>query len=532
MCTSGRLYPSCATDYLALSHCWGLRKFLTLSAENFCFFEAGVKDSDLVLNFRDAIHATRCLGFRYLWIDSLCIIQGSKEDWIREAPMMNQVYRNATITLAAAGSPDAYGGLFRTRNTALLVPHKTEFLLRQSNSEVLVTQKAYIQAGYHEWGVQVLSAKLNQRAWVLQERVLSRRTLYFGEDQIFWECRGLEASEIFPNGFSGRGKSRSGIKSTLGINPPDLEPRQAASNGPAEKRPDGNHVWMFPNGLPFFEEPPSEPRRAWHRIVNLYTACELTNTADRLIAISGLAKEFSIRLQDQYVAGMWLNSLLRELLWVCDAGCILEAPRRAPTWSWACREAQVSWYYEDRLNLVNPCLHILEVGVKPKSNDTMGEIVDAYIRASGYLLETPGHETQYDERGSAENWVFHSDDPVEPNTALDLRGLGLLFVPLGLYGWYLIGLVLRRQAKNNANFDSWPEIFERVGVLSIYGGRGITLNPAWTARDVRSYSAESLPRVEEQRGSSGAERSGSIKARELDWEWFDRSLGPVEIILK
>lgn len=195
--TAGTL-SSIYTSYLALSHCWGRKEFLTLNPTNEKTFKVGMDQSQLAPNFRDAIHATRCLGFRYLWVDSLCILQGCREDWQREAPLMNKVYRNAVLTLAVADSADAYGGLFRKRNPALVVPYKTAVPLIDKETGKLTQREAYIDAGWSDWGEQVARATLNTRAWVLQERVLSLCTLYFVKTQLFWECKSLEASETFP----------------------------------------------------------------------------------------------------------------------------------------------------------------------------------------------------------------------------------------------------------------------------------------------------------------------------------------------
>jgi hypothetical protein len=55
-------------------------------------------------------------ALHYHWIDSLCIIQESVEDWLAESVMMGKVYRNATLCIAASGLENAEGGLFRTRD--------------------------------------------------------------------------------------------------------------------------------------------------------------------------------------------------------------------------------------------------------------------------------------------------------------------------------------------------------------------------------------------------------------------------------
>jgi hypothetical protein len=69
----------------------------------------------LPLTFEDAIVATRRLGARYIWIDSLCIIQDDPADWERESSSMADVYRNATCNIAASAAHDSNGGLYRDR---------------------------------------------------------------------------------------------------------------------------------------------------------------------------------------------------------------------------------------------------------------------------------------------------------------------------------------------------------------------------------------------------------------------------------
>jgi hypothetical protein len=80
------------SQYLTLSHCWGGKVFTTLTRENVEQFLSHIPTKSLSKTFRDAIEVTRRLGFKYLWIDSLCIIQGDEVDWTKEASRMEFVY--------------------------------------------------------------------------------------------------------------------------------------------------------------------------------------------------------------------------------------------------------------------------------------------------------------------------------------------------------------------------------------------------------------------------------------------------------
>ena len=64
------------------------------------------------------------LGIKYIWIDSLCIIQEGDEmkDWVHEASLMQQVYSNSTINISALGATDGSKGLFLEQNSSLKIP--------------------------------------------------------------------------------------------------------------------------------------------------------------------------------------------------------------------------------------------------------------------------------------------------------------------------------------------------------------------------------------------------------------------------
>ncbi len=71
--------------YVALSHVWGGMLPIRTTTANIKAHQEGILLSALPRMFQDAIKVTRALGIRYIWIDSLCIIQDSKSDWEIEA---------------------------------------------------------------------------------------------------------------------------------------------------------------------------------------------------------------------------------------------------------------------------------------------------------------------------------------------------------------------------------------------------------------------------------------------------------------
>ncbi|KAF2030687.1 hypothetical protein EK21DRAFT_23788, partial [Setomelanomma holmii] len=92
--------------YATLSHCWGKNPSMCcLTADNINELRSNIPTDLLTNTFRDAVNATRMLKIRYLWIDSLCILQagvGSKEDWQEHAIAMRRVYTNSLVNIAAA----------------------------------------------------------------------------------------------------------------------------------------------------------------------------------------------------------------------------------------------------------------------------------------------------------------------------------------------------------------------------------------------------------------------------------------------
>ena len=100
-------------QYCTLSHCWGspYKKPLCLLSQNKARFLEGISIVDLPATFRDAVAVTRALGIRYLWIDSLCILQDSYDHWMQESAIMGAIYENAYVRLSADSAEDSSEGL-------------------------------------------------------------------------------------------------------------------------------------------------------------------------------------------------------------------------------------------------------------------------------------------------------------------------------------------------------------------------------------------------------------------------------------
>jgi hypothetical protein len=156
------------TVYATLSHCWGGALPLRLSMDNYGSFKRMITFADLPRTFQEAVSVTISLGISYIWIDALCIIQDSKEDWAHEAALMDGVYANALVNLAAAASGNSSGGLFRFREPHSITPCSITF--KDGNQALVYSSQT---------GLDLLNSPLNSRGWVSQERILATRQLSF-----------------------------------------------------------------------------------------------------------------------------------------------------------------------------------------------------------------------------------------------------------------------------------------------------------------------------------------------------------------
>jgi len=153
------------SPYASLSHCWGKPDFVQLTTSNRKkFMEDGVPWSDLPINFQQAIEVARFLGVRYIWIDSLCIMQGTDGDFKTEANLMHEVYRNSHCNIAIADSPDSAGGAFRSRKPQEVVPVGYQ---ASGESPLLGTNRWRI-IPEDIWDSELLESVLYTRGWVFQ----------------------------------------------------------------------------------------------------------------------------------------------------------------------------------------------------------------------------------------------------------------------------------------------------------------------------------------------------------------------------
>ena len=185
---SSKTIAPCSSLYVTLSHCWGLAQIFRLLESNLDDLHSSIPWDALTLTFQNAITVTRGLEIRYLWIDSLCIIQDSLADWLHEAAIMGDVYKYGYCNIAATGFPDGRRGFFSARSPDAIRPLRVRFC-REAQVEKVSIQKLnraqlakqqqgksqWMYAEWHEvvdvdmWTRLVDQAPLNHRGWVVQE---------------------------------------------------------------------------------------------------------------------------------------------------------------------------------------------------------------------------------------------------------------------------------------------------------------------------------------------------------------------------
>lgn len=395
-------------QYVTLSHRWPsvvdhILRLTTTNLPDFLFQIPGDIEYGFSQVFADAVRVCIHLGVKYLWIDSLCIIQDSPMDWQQESGRMGDVYKHALYNIAAQsiedGDASIQEGMFRTRRLSTIEPWRgvASFDLGIEAWESGMTQiraritKSSPAAGEYfllpeDWTNSFTGTVLMSRGWVAQERMLSPRIVHFTRHELVFECYENVASETWSRrhpAFSIHAQDTPRMGTVL----QSLELHRARS------------PVIIPT--PFLTNLFEDPCAAWYRITYAYAGTHLTYPKDKLIAISGLARGFQQYIgasPGDYLAGIWVQTLPYGLLW----GAPLQGrpPRerirpqnqyqnptqdqyQAPTWSWASVNWQLTMNEVCHRQPHDVLVSIEDFGVQPLA-DPFGQVkMGAYIRIKG-----------------------------------------------------------------------------------------------------------------------------------------------------
>ncbi|KAI2641719.1 HET-domain-containing protein [Hypomontagnella submonticulosa] len=300
--------------YSALSHCWGGGKPLSLTKSTLGSLKEHINFAELPATFQDAVTVTQELGLEYVWIDSLCIVQDDKTDWEKEAARMGSVYSRAFIVISGASSPNPSTPYLRPREEEWL-PKRFNFPVSPGISIPITVRQRHLLAApldqglleppfTSSWATLKKVGPLYARGWCFQESFLASRILNFAPGAIIFECKTHRKSEDQLPPYP------STIPGTLGE---------------------------------------VTPMKQWHMIVKSYTSRQLTFTSDKLPAIAGAATIMPQIWTSRYLAGLWSETLLLDLLWQVMPGrahlplMTKEHEENSPTWSWASMNWGVVW---------------------------------------------------------------------------------------------------------------------------------------------------------------------------------------------
>lgn len=573
-------------EYLAFSHCWGGSQTFRLLPENYHSSIHSIDFPKLSKNAQDAVAITRALGYLYLWIDSVCIIQGPDGDWSTEAPRMGDVYSGAVCTIASTGSSSGDDGCYHERDVQSLLPCTVAVSSLTSDTfhSVYVRRDDILDFERH-----VDRSPLNKRAWAVQERLLSPRILHFGAEMLYWECRCRSASEISPHGYVYRKHSDFDNTSTTGDRHNQCDEVPAYINRksqPTTQAIRGALIWRekITNPLPRPAIDPDEPNEpaddlteegyrsilswggeprpwkesrtfsaspwasdamrdedqpgfhgafaklqnksfstapiftsksfsnCWYDVVNLYSRGELTFQSDKLVALSGIAKEIQRATAYTYVLGLWKEDFLTNMLW-----CAIEGPGTrlkretdlvhanstipstpAPTWSWASLNAVIGL----KLAPEGPDQTLRAVGAlavivsSPGHTSLTSDPVDEYAPEGALILQgrlVPALKMKDSNMSGLNNFWYHAkvvQDIVEKDLWNEIGVPKLFFLPIlhlsrktaDKESKEVQGLVLKYILEGPNSIDT----FQRVGFFSSSGGVSIDIWEALTKGRMRT----------------------------------------------
>ncbi|KAK6067527.1 Interleukin-1 receptor-associated kinase 4 [Seiridium cupressi] len=278
--------------YLALSHCWGQGLTFCTDQSNIAKHKKEMDYEQLPPTYKDAVMLTRALGVRYLWIDSICIIQGDTKDWDAEAGKMEHVYSCAYLTIAATSAASSAIGLFMPRLDRPVAAIKTPY-----------SEKLYLCPCIDRFHEDVEKGILNTRGVLAMWRWRPLRDL----------SKDAQASPPFLS---------------YALVSPNIE------SSPKSQLLGDSH---FPKSiLPYFRK---DRQVLYQGLYEEYSRLSFSVPSDRSIAILGLERRLAQAFHTRAAYGVFERYLQRSLLWRRpDSGYITSikypAHRHVPSWSW------------------------------------------------------------------------------------------------------------------------------------------------------------------------------------------------------
>jgi hypothetical protein len=298
--------------WITLSHSWGLVQPLKTTLQNIGAHQKALPEHTLPSLFKDAIRVTRELKQRYLWIDSLCIIQDSVSDWLTESSQMGNIYKNSLVTIASYTTSNSSESMFDTTLTNRRADHSVKVACYSSRHDLrghIVIERRKVDDIY-------FPGLLSRRAWAFQEDILSPRTLRWELYELAWQCRTESQRESEPS--TKRNANNNDSRKAWTSNNTTC----SSAAEPKHRQPKKSRHEMHPS-----------VQVLWYINLQDFVLKNITFVTDRLPAISGVAKEVARHTGSEYFAGLWRQDLYRGLLWIAPGNTETNKTYVAPSWS-------------------------------------------------------------------------------------------------------------------------------------------------------------------------------------------------------
>lgn len=295
-------------SYVCLSYVWGSAPVFKTTKANLAQMKL-VKSlnragNEIPRSIRDAIRVTKTLGERYLWVDSMCIVQDDDVDKGQQISMMGEIYKRASLTLVIAGGDHANCGISGMSKGGRNIKQNVAHL---SNDLSLVQLLA-------DGNRAVNKAAWNTRGWTYQERILSLRCLFFTDDTVYFQCQKAAWSEDF-----------KAEHPAMTVCAPMLNIRLSLDGNPAKVIPRDEYN-LVTHRRPYFYE--------YCRLVKNYTMRKMSYTSDRIPGFQAVLSTFEQVYGLSLMQGLPEEMIYESLLWHSTTGRVKRV-EAYPSWSWA-----------------------------------------------------------------------------------------------------------------------------------------------------------------------------------------------------
>ncbi|THV07297.1 HET-domain-containing protein [Dendrothele bispora CBS 962.96] len=308
--------------YVVLSYVWGENQPHKTTTKNIEEYQRQINTDVLPKTIKDAIWTTHACGQHYLWVDALCIVQHSREDKIREIGQIPNIFAGAYFTIIAARSSKVSEGFLHDCPRPPLAVTRLPFYCKDSSTMSTVFLE-HDNIGRYDDNCESMDP-IHKRAWCLEERLLSSRSLVYMTSTLRFHCQFLKVN---------------------------------VGNAVRQYHDLVSHRLAI-DWIPAPDDPPPSPTSdklfhynrsttLWDTIIANYTKRYVTNIGDKLVALAGVAQRFNERWKQSsssnYLAGLWHDNLQHDILWHKNADDLFPrlATYRAPSWSWASVEGSV-----------------------------------------------------------------------------------------------------------------------------------------------------------------------------------------------